>query len=499
MNRNPAGSLPGRLALAAGWFAFFCLTALLYTPYLGAPYFSDDFLFFFTPHPAHLYQYFWMPGAASHLYRPAEAILLTLIQTHYGFNTLAIHLISMAAQATLCCAVWYAAARLGFSRTATIIAVLLMFATQTAAPAMLGNDCMSQAVSSALGALAVLFAALAYLNEREKSGRSLTLLIAASVLAFFCGLFFKETGLGLAIAIALLAFLPAYQRGGWSAGTVSMIRRMIPYAILTGVYVALRMSSGRQLSGQGNYRIGLGFNVIKNLAQYALAILTPASSVTAAVASQERDYATLLLIGLGLLLVAGVAAIGIWRTPRGLAALLLTCIGCAMFPAVVLQHASELYVYNAAPYAALLLGYAFATLWARTGVWRIAAVICVVLLAGAQLIAVRQKGSLMNGNGERAQALLGPLVQYIHQAPAGGDIVLTKDLNPLPEYSVYLLNGVNVLEFGCENLGAIFGRPDVRVHIEPKASLSSIAPHEPRMILELRDGSLKPLTAAGRY
>ena len=95
--RRRARVAPGTYAGAGlfGWWALlFAASAALYWRGLRAGYFSDDLLFFFNSPPAHLYDYFGMRGAAAQAYRPLEAIILTVIQRHFWFNTLPIHLLS---------------------------------------------------------------------------------------------------------------------------------------------------------------------------------------------------------------------------------------------------------------------------------------------------------------------------------------------------------------------------------------------------------------------
>jgi hypothetical protein len=81
-------AIPGSsFLLPCAWAVLLLLCIALYWPNLHAGYFSDDFLFFFDSPPAHLYNYFSQMGAAAHAYRPIEAIVLTIIQKHFRFDT----------------------------------------------------------------------------------------------------------------------------------------------------------------------------------------------------------------------------------------------------------------------------------------------------------------------------------------------------------------------------------------------------------------------------
>ncbi len=512
MNPSAAASIPGKWTAIFVWLLCYLLTALLYLPFLSAPYFSDDFLFYFNSPPAHLYQYLWTPGAASHLYRPAEAMILTAIQTRFGFETLPIHLIAIAAHASLCCLVWLAALRLGFSRLSSTIAVTLMFVSQTGAPAMLGNDSMSQAASAARGVLAVFLAACAFLNhlfpaggggpgslarDENRSGTSDFVLFALSALAFFGSLLFKETSLGLIVVIAVFAFLIGYREAGWVAGIKGAIPRLLPHASLTLAYLVLRFSAGRHLSSEGAYRVGVGLNVPRNLGQFVFALLNPIPSIITFVAAEARDIAVLGLIAMAMLLVAGSVLAGLWRQPRPLVALLLLCVASAMVPALLLQHVSELYVYNMAPYAALVCGLALGALWNYRPPAKIAVALCLFLMVAGQLCANREKARFMDSNGQAAKRLVPEIVRYFPRLAYGGEILLTESPIPGPKYSVFLLHGLDVLEFGSERLGPIYRRPDVRVRIVPKAEILSLPPNPNRIVLELQDGDLREVKPAG--
>lgn len=482
-------------AVAAAWLLCCALTVLIYLPWLSAPYYTDDFLFYFAPPPPHLYDFFRMPGASAQLYRPAESIILRLIQSRFGFHTVAIHLVAIAAHASLCSMVWLAATRLKLTRFAVLIAVACMLLTQVAPPALLGNDSMSQAMGAALCALSVLVASVAYQNRAylDRSGNlrvSPTLLDVAGAVAFFVGLLFKETGLGLVLPIALLSFLPAFRKAGWLSGVKVTVARMLPYAGVTLVYLLLRLGARGPLSGGGSYRIGLGFNVPRNLLQEAIALINPVSSVAVFIGAVTSSYSVLLVAALasGVLLIA--LAVGLWRIPAAVPKFLLLCAACALVPAILLEHVSELYAYNAAPYFALLAGVATGSLWHKR---KQALAIGLGLVIGAHIFADRQKAALMYANGKAAERLLPAIEQYIHHMPVRGEIILAQSPVAEPKYSIYLLHGVDVLAIGCWHFGAIFGRPDVAVTLMPMEEAVTLPPDKSRLTLELKDDRLQPL------
>ena len=166
-------------------------------------------------------------------------------------------------------------------------------------------------------------------------------------------------------------------------------------------------------------------------------------------------------------------AVGLWRIPAAVPKFLLLCAACALVPAILLEHVSELYAYNAAPYFALLVGLAIASLWQKR---KQALAIGLGLAIGCHIFADRQKAALMYANGKAAERLLcPPSGNTSHQMPAGGEIILAESPVAEPRYSIYLLHGLDVLAIGCWRFGAIFGRPDVAVTLMPMEEALTIA------------------------
>lgn len=482
------------MAITGAWLLFFAATLALYWPFLNAPYFSDDFLFVFTAPPAHFYNFFFIPGPVGHAYRPVEAIILTWIQAHYGLNTIAIHLVSMAAHAALCCAIWVLAVRIGLSRIQTVLACCLMLVTQVGPGALLGNDSMSQAMSSALGDIGCVLLAIAYLDYAETPGRSLSWpCLTGAFAATFLSFFFKETALGLTVVAGLLTALIAARESGWQARIGFAVRRLVPYAVAVAIYFGLRIYAVPPLAEPGDHKVSLGMNAVKNLAEFGYAMATPISSVTTALTIRSGRLWEIALGGLPVLIVLVGVVAGLRAARRKwLVAILVCCVMASLFPALVLQHVSELYVYNAMPWVALLFGLGLGELWVRGPAARVAMAICTVTLFGGLLFADRQKSILMDANGRAAARLVSDIAHYVKQLPANGEIVLTEEAQARPKYSVYVLNGLDVLEFGDRKLGAICGRPDVKVTILPKAGLRESVHNPARLVLELKGHSLVP-------
>jgi hypothetical protein len=128
----------------------------------------------------------------------------------------------------------------------------------------------------------------------------------------------------------------------------------------------------------------------------------------------------------------------------------------------------------------------------RKSPWR-----CVFFAGAGQLCANREKARSMDNNGQAAKRLVPKIVNYFPRLANGGEILLTEDPIQGLKYSVFLLHGLDVLEFGSERLAPIFQRSDVRVRIVPKAEILSLTPNPKRIVLELQDGDLREVKPAG--
>ncbi len=473
------------------------LAIFLYLRYLNAGYFSDDFLFYYNSPPAHLYDYFLKTGAVAHAYRPLEAIFLTLVQRHFVFQTWPIHVVAVIAHMALCGLTIAAGARLGFRPAEKILAAALVLVTQAGPSALLGNDTLSQAMSSMLGFLSIfLFDAACFDSRREHRQRISRGLFCSSVLCFLASLFFKETALGFSLILCAIAIAAAGMKRTWPARLGTAARTLIPFAVAGAIYIVARVHAGGQIAADAGdtYKISAGFNVLRNLALFAAGAFNPASSVTVAIAAQTREIPILGLAVAATLVVSAVILAGIFTVKRKIVVVwLLGCSLAALFPVFLLQHVSELYFYNAVPFVALLFSIALGSLWDKGPRARAGVAACTLLLIGGQIQACLQKSSLMYGNGRRAAAVIADLVPRIRSLPENGRIILVQPPRERLKYSVYVLDGFDILEFGVGRIGAIFGRPDVQVSIAEEAQARRPLLDADAMKLTLVGDALRPL------
>lgn len=486
-------------AVLATWALLFAASLVLYWPGLRAGYFSDDLLFFFNSPPRHLFDYFATRGAAAQAYRPLEAIILTLIQQHFRFETLPIHLLSLGSHAGLCCVVLTAGRRFGLRPFENWTACLFMLVAQVGAPAVLGNDTLSQSASAFFGGLSMLFLYFLW-RERglERAGATWKGWLLLSVVAYAISLFFKETGLGFFLVALLLMATIAFEDRTWKVRLKTAVSLSFPFGAATLLYGVARLHAGGAVSESGSYRIHVGVNILRNLAEFSLAAFGPMSTVNGAVAIAMHRTPELVLEALGWMLIVGVMFIGIAISGRRALALWLVAAAIAsLFPAYLLMHVSELYLYNAIPFLALALAIGFGGLWNR-GAWaRLAAVSATGLLVCGQIYADRQKAELMAKNGRRAAAIYAAINHYLPGMPPHSRILLINPGNRTPEYSVFLLKGFDVVDLGNLRIGAIFGRPDVQVELVEESKAHELEQRKNQLLLALAPGGgVQPFKSA---
>lgn len=491
--RPPAALLGG----SAFWLV---ASLLLYWPGLRAGYFSDDLLFFFSSPPQHLWDYFAMRGAAAQAYRPLEAIILTWVQQRFRFETLPIHLLSLSAHAGLCCVTWAAAQRLGFRPVERWLACTFMLVAQVGAPAVLGNDTLSQSASAFLGTLSALFLGFVWLERRGPPSLALSnKWLTASVLSYAGSLFFKETGLGFLLVAAILICAIAFRDPAWSLRAKTAFLLSIPYGAVTLVYLVARLHAGGAVSQSGSYRIQIGLNVLRNILEFSLAAFGPMSTVDGAVAVAMRRSPALVFDALGCMLIVAILLVGIIVSGRRTLALWLLVLALAsLFPAYLLTHVSELYLYNAIPFLALVMGMAFGELWYRTRPWKAGVAVCAGLLICGEIYADREKAHLMALNGKRASAIYAGIDRFLPILPPYSRIFLVNPPHRIPEYSVFLLKGFDVVDLGNLQIGPIFGRPDVRVQLIEESQAEGMERRKDRLLLSLDPmGGVRPYDAPG--
>lgn len=438
--------------------------ALLYVRGLHGGYFGDD-LNFIYPDPAERTFLRLFAEDASMFFRPLETRYLAAVQSSFGLATWPIHLAGVAAHAVVATLAYAAARLLGLPRGAAGVAGGYALVSQLAVYGVLGNDTLSQVWGTAFTLLSVGLLASALFLPRAH----LPSWYGLSLVAFIAALLFKETSAAaLPMAVLLIGAAGVWgpKPGRWS-GSVALAA---PYVLLFGLYLVLRAHVAIQQPEFQNdgYGIHLGPNVLRNLAQFGMALLVPASSVSVFRGFQAGEW---LYVGAA---VAAAAAVGCllllaFTKPNGVkrAAAVFVLGGTALFPAALLAHVSELYAYNALAFVAVLVAMGTWALWERFPARAARGALAAALLLGgaSHVLGVQQKVALMVRNGDAVPRLLREVAPVVAAAPEGALVVLRNTPAKRARYSVFDLEEFDPLYTGGFYVAAYAERPDVRVMV----------------------------------
>jgi hypothetical protein len=137
------------------------------------------------------------------------------------------------------------------------------------------------------------------------------------------------------------------------------------------------------------------------------------------------------------MLAAGVTFGKRWPATVGLAIL----AACAAMPVVLLNHVSELYAYNLAPFAAIIVALALPPLMEVRRTLLVRALTTVFLLGVlfSHVVAVKRKASQFEANGRDAVVLVPLVIDFARQLPPSGVLVLCEPPHPATmSYSEFL-------------------------------------------------------------
>jgi hypothetical protein len=400
----------------------------------------------------------------------------------------------------LVCVVLATARRLPLEIIDTVLACTFTFFSQVSVTTILGNDTLSQAASALFGYLSAFFLYIAFFDRPEELKATQTSYrLVWSVACYAMALFCKETALGFLVVALILIGIVASRKPVWSDRLKRALLLSGPFIAVTLVYAVARRHAGGHYSESGIYHMGFGFNVIHNIAEFSLAAFGPFSTVSAAVASQTGNKSYLISAALGWMFVAATVVGGILiSTRKRLILCLSVCALASLFPTYLLSHVSELYLYNAVPFLSLIVGIALGSLFRRNRWAQIVAITCAALLIGAQVYADRQKAELMTQNGRSAASMMAVVAQFMKDLPANSEILLVNAAERKPEYSVFVLKGFDVLDYGTYKVGPLLGRRDVNVRIINKTDARKLTPQANVLMLELAGDRMRLYTPGTR-
>ncbi len=482
-------------------------TVVLYLPGVHIWYYGDDFQYLYRD-PAQKILYFFHHRNLFHgFYRPVNSSIIAITQTLAGWETWPIHLVSMVVHGVLAWMVYAFMKRERFTTVQAMMASAFMVISQENASGVLSVDTFSQVSGTFFGCVTLW---LLYRGSRNgppdndptRPVLATTDYLLALVSFAFC-LASKETSVGYLPIVGLL--LLALNRGpsAFSKRFVRAVVQGLPFLAMTVFYMWFRASIGlsQPSGGGGTYGFSVGLNVVRNAAQFLFAAILPASSADAFVAVTNREMLPLALMVGGSLVFLAVVVYGLWKGGRHRSYLLLGVFAIAgLFPAMLMNHVGELYLYNSMPFISVFVGAGLGTLVARSAGRRGMSILFGAFLLGlviSHTVAIHRKAQEMVANGRSARRLLGELMPYVKQMPPNGRLLLLNPPNTRPEYSVFLLNDFGVFRWGEHVLGQEAGRPDVDAAVVEQAELGSPRFANASLVLTLRNDSLVVYQRAG--
>lgn len=457
---------------------FLCLGVVGYALYgigIDIQYYGDDLQFYFGSRPQPLLAYFFHQNPYSaHVYRPLEAVFLAAVQQSFHLDTIPIHLVQISLHIVLACLVLAWMWNQGFAREQSLLAAFYLLISQASTHAVLSNDTFSQVLGTLAGYLS-LYCLWTWLTSKKKQSSCSDHRFYWVSLAFFgVSLYAKETSLSFFLIIIALLIVDRERTTSESWTFHSFALRGAPFAIVLVSYLSLRVYLGllgMQFS-KGGYEFAVGRNVLFNLALLFFQAFLPYSSVNTFLMVQQKAYVDLFLVVAGALVVVVGVAYGHWRLKMftfSFSFCLLAVV--SLFPAILLTHISELYLYNALPAIAILFGAGVGYLLTDKLQVRkitIALSIGLLLVHGA---AVQSKARMMKANGNRAIVLFKEIMPFVALVPPNGRLLLVNPASQRLRYSVFLLPGFHVIDKGLHYLYQLTGRSDFFVEVIDKFEL----------------------------
>ena len=483
------------------WLAIlFVAGVAVYAIGLSASYYDDDYQFVFDQSPGWtLGDCFFRNIPGNNLWRPLQASFLWLVQQGAGLNTVPVHATQLALHVLLSWLVFLFLLDLRFARTQAALASLLMLVSQANVHAVSSNDTISQVGSTLFGYLSLwlMFRSLDGRNAASRGRLTGASGYVLSLLSLAVSCLWKESGLAfLPMVIAVIGVLSV--REGRARALSKVLRLSVPFVVVAVVYVLARsrIVEAQASLGSEKYDFHIGANLVRNAAMFILAAAMPVSTVSAYTAVKSGD--ALVLAGMIAATVVPFLPVarGLWssRGRSGVILLLGAFFVIGLFPNVLLNHVSELYVYNSMPVVCALYGIGLGRCLdqarsKRPVYYAFAAFIALVL--ASHVFAVEGKVSLMKNCGERSDALLSQIEPFLKDVPEGGRLILLDPCNDEPEYSVFLQKGFGVIR-SMPRLNQMAGRDDFAVEIVDRCKVDE-ASYGADALLLILDGGVKRL------
>lgn len=456
------------------FFIFSLLTALFfyaYSPAIHGKYFGDDYGFLFTPYNNSIFHIFIDKNLASFAYRPIEKLFLLTIQNHFEYQTIAIHLTQMILHFLFSIIFYVWLRKQGFSKTSSIFAFSYMLLTQAASHAVSSNDTFSQITSTIFGYTSVALLTIAFKNN---SNRNFFFYYSSSFFLFIFSIISKETGLSFFPFICFILFCHIFKNALFpKRWFITITSYLIPFIIITSLYFILRkyINLDPATFGDGRYNVNLGLNIIINFVQAIFLALLPFSSVDFYFSLQSGNISFLLISILFVSILTIVILLPILsKAKRNLTILTLLLLPVSLFPVIILNHISELYVYNTIPLIVILLANSIEYLKVKYN--KVFTSVLPIFLFSVFLInvhSVKSKSILVKTNGINAEQMLNKIKPYLPEIPTNGTLFLVNTpYSQKTEYSIFKFTEFRLFECGEHIFNRISGRNDFKVKIVQK-------------------------------
>jgi len=461
---------------------------LLYVGGISAPYFSDDFTVFFPPGTINPFALFVMKNPYEPtVYRPLEVFFNATVQIFFGESTFPIHLAHIALHITIACLIHKALIRLTMDKVAAGIGGTLFLAAQSAVSVVARNCTMAQQLSALF---CLLFSYVLAFSEKKRKRLTLCALFALALIS-------KETSISLLASAAFLHFLLAKKPGR----VIAAAKECVPYALLTAAYLCGRLALGLEIVGTtGRQMFGLGLNVVRNIGLLLFSTVNQTSAPEVFKAFVLRDYA---LLG-GAFAVAALLLAAIYvgfRKQKKIrwALTLATLMGISYFPVALMDHVSEVYVYNALAFFCMLAGIGVGALFKRGKALRALGLATTLIVLTVNVLSLRQGLGLIVHNAQTAQSLIEQIRDTAADSPPGATVhLIDTDHKTLRyAYSLYYMTEASTLQYGWKKSFLYFlRRDDVHFAYRTEADVAYIKRQDGDLLLTVQNGRVVPYTGS---
>jgi hypothetical protein len=175
----------------------------------------------------------------------------------------------------------------------------------------------------------------------------------------------------------------------------------------------------------------------------------------------------------------------------------LILAACTGVPVVLMNHVSELYAYNVAPFWGIVVALSLTALLQaqRRPIVRTMTAVLLVGILISDVLAVNRKASQIRINGDNASVLLPQVVEFARRLPPGGVLVLyDRQEAGTINYSVFLGGPFMGLSDGADGrtvgkwVKHLANRPDIDIRLVVEAPQ---APADMVLISDTTDGVLR--------